>query len=724
MIDFRDIRRIRERHISRLNGVSLLILGPILGVPAHQAMAQAQRDIDEIVVSGQAGALNLQERSDVGGRLGLSLMETPGNVELIDSDSLQLRGDYGATEAVTRATGVTSAATPGNGGSALSARGFSGHSSVVTMYDGTRLYVGAGTVSFPADTWTLDRIEVMHGASSVIHGVGAIGAAINHVPMKPLLGEQSMRGMASFGSYGTWRVGLGGNVPLSDKMALRLDGSYSETDGYVDRADQSRFVLSGSVLLQAADNFRVTLSVDYDHIDDAPYFGTPKIDGELIKDNRRLNYNVTDALVRYEDLWPRLRMEWDISDSVHLQNDTYYITADRHWRNLESYAYNPDTGLVDRMDYLEILHDQEQYGTRTSVWFDSDIGRMKNRFSIGAEGNKINFKHSNNSPYTGESSVPVTGFTPGMFLNADGTTLDYLTDTKQFAIFADDRLELTDRFSIVAGARFDHIDYSREDVARSNGQEAGLFDAGYHPFTWRLGAVYEVTDDLSLYAQASTAVDPIGSPASISESQAELDPTRGRQYEVGVKQVFLNGRGEWTLSAYHIRKTNILTRDPDDPTITRQIGKQGSDGLEVSLGLRPTDSLAIDLNATLLNARYLDYFVEDGDALISYRGNTPRNIAEEAANLWVTWLPVPDIRVAGGLRYVGSRYGNDANTYKLPSYTVVDANIRWAVTEQVGLTLRVDNVLDNDDYVISEYGTGQWILGDPRTVEASLDFRF
>jgi outer membrane receptor for ferric coprogen and ferric-rhodotorulic acid len=54
----------------------------------------------------------------------------------------------------------------------------------------------------------------------------------------------------------------------------------------------------------------------------------------------------------------------------------------------------------------------------------------------------------------------------------------------------------------------------------------------------------------------------------------------------------------------------------------------------------------------------------------------------------------------------------------------MDANIRWALTEKVGLMLRVNNVLDNDDYVIAQQDQDLWILGEPRTFEASLDFRF
>ena len=38
------------------------------------------------------------------------------------------------------------------------------------LYDGTRLYVGAGTMTFPTDTWLLDRVEVMRGPASALYG--------------------------------------------------------------------------------------------------------------------------------------------------------------------------------------------------------------------------------------------------------------------------------------------------------------------------------------------------------------------------------------------------------------------------------------------------------------------------------------------------------------------------------------------------------------------------
>ncbi|MBT6057126.1 MAG: TonB-dependent receptor plug domain-containing protein, partial [Gammaproteobacteria bacterium] len=147
-----------------------------------------QETIEEILVVGQGGVgtIRLDVRNSAGSRLGLSGLDIPASVDIISRDEIATKGDYGALEAVTRTTGVSASASPGNGGTSISSRGFNGHGSTVYTYDGTRLYIVAGTVTFPADTWTLDRVEVLRGAGSVINGVGALGTTINYVPKSPV----------------------------------------------------------------------------------------------------------------------------------------------------------------------------------------------------------------------------------------------------------------------------------------------------------------------------------------------------------------------------------------------------------------------------------------------------------------------------------------------------------------------------------------------------------
>ncbi|MBL4580446.1 MAG: TonB-dependent siderophore receptor [Gammaproteobacteria bacterium] len=684
----------------------------------------AENEIEEIVVVGQGGvgSIRLNAQNGAGSRLGLSGFDQPASVDIISREEIATKGDYGALDAVTRTTGISASASPGNGGTSISSRGFNGHGSTVYTYDGTRLYIVAGTVTFPADTWTLDRVEVLRGAGSVINGVGALGTTINYVPKSPSFGDSSFESVVAFGSFDMKRLALGGGAKISDTLAFRLDVSHQEEDGYADRANESREVLAGSLLYQATEDLSIRFSIDYADIDTAPFWGTPLINGEASSSHRRNNYNFEDGKVIYEDMWSRMHVEWNISDNVTFRSDTYLLNADREWQNLEEYSYNNTSGLIDRAFYLGIVHEEEQLGSRFDFLIESDFAGMQNKLSIGAEVNDIELNYLNNFSTGGfgvGDSVPVFGFTPGATPQATiPTILDYQTDTTQFALFIDDVIQLNEQFSLVLGGRYDNIDYSRLDLA-IGGNPASRFGADFSEFTWRAGLVYQPTTNMSIYAQASTAADPVTSPISISGGNANFDLATGRQYEIGLKQQFMQGRGEYTIAYFDIEKEDMLTRLPGS-TVSEQIGQQSSSGLEFTLRVNPSDNLSIDFNAANINAEF-DEFYSGG---VSLAGNTPRNVPERTINLWLNWSPVNDVQIGGGFRHVDSRYVNNANTEKMPEYTVFDASVNWAATDDLTVTARVKNLTNEEDYVIAPYVSNQWIFGDPRAYEVSLRFSF
>ena len=687
------------------------------------ATALAQQDgIEEILVLGQGGVgtIRLDTQNSAGSRLGLSGLDLPASVDIITRDEIATKGDYGALEAVTRTTGVSASASPGNGGTSISSRGFNGHGSTVYTYDGTRLYIVAGTVTFPADTWTLERVEVLRGAGSVINGVGALGTTINYVPKSPVLGESDFEAAVALGSFDMKRMALGGGAQISDEWAFRLDGSYQEEEGYADRADESREVLAGSLLYQPSTDLSVRFSVDYADIDAAAFWGTPLIDGKASSSHRQNNYNFEDGKVVFEDMWSRMHVEWNLADNITFRNDTYVLNASREWQNLEEYSYNAGTNQIDRAFYLGIVHEEDQVGSRFDFLIDTEIGGLANSLSIGGEVNDIELDYLNNFSTGGfgvGDSVAIFGFNPGTTpKDTIPTILDYQTDTQQAAIFIDSVLQISDQLSLVLGGRYDDIEFDRYDLA-IGGSPASSFDADFSEFTWRAGLVYQPTEQMSIYAQMSTAADPVTSPISISSGNKDFDLATGRQYEIGLKQQLLQGRAEYTLAYFDIEKEDILTRLPAS-TITEQIGQQSSDGIEFTLRVNPTDSLSIDFNAASIDAEF-DEFYSGG---ISLAGNTPRNVPEQTMNLWLNWSPINDVQIGGGFRYVDSRYADDSNTEKMPAYTVFDASVNWMATENLTVTLRARNLTDEEDYVLAPYVPNQWIFGDPRAYE--LSFRF
>src|SRR5256885_12392219 len=159
---------------------------------------------------------------------------------------------------------------------------------------------------------------------------------------------------------------------------------------------------------------------------------------------------------------------------------------------------------------------------------------------------------------------------------------------------------MTDRWSLVAGARFDHANLSRQDLVA--GTQA--FKRSYSNAGWRLGSVYQLHPGLSLYAQASKAADPVSGLLMLSAANAAFDVSTGRQFEIGLKQSFWEGKGDWTLAMYSITKNNLLTRDPSNPALRIQVGQRSSKGMESTLSMQVAKTVRLDANVALLKARY------------------------------------------------------------------------------------------------------------------------
>lgn len=675
--------------------------------------------LETLNVYGQRDAgLGLKQMAQTGSRLGLSPMQTPASIEVLNRDAILRWSDVNLVAAVTRATGISSVAAPGNGGSALAARGFSGHGSVMQIYDGTRLYVGSGTVSFPFDPWLADRIEVLHGPASVLYGEGSMGGAINVVPKRPNPDGFEHELRLAVGNRGSRRAAIGSAGPLTSTLAYRVDLSYQERDGRVD--DDEAESLAGAISLdwRPSEDWLVRLSHDYGWQKPETYFGTPLIDGHLDQSLQEANFNVTDSRIRYRDEWTRLDIQWQLSEAISLRSLTYRLTSDRLWRNLETYTWQPANGQVLREFNIGIHHDQQQWGNRTHLNWNHELAGLENRLLIGFEFNRIDFRHSNNSPYSGTSLVNPYSFDRGRFEYGTGINRHFDSDSDQYALFIEDHLQLSDRWSILLGLRSDRIEVSRRDLRNPSSDFSKSFDS----LNGRLGVLFQWTPDRMIYGQYVTGTDPVGSLITTSSSNIEFDLSEGEQWELGFKQQFWQQRGEWTIAAYRIVKKDLISRDPNNPARRVQVGEQASTGVEVNLVLAPLDTLQVGFNLAALKAEYRDFNETVDGVVVSREGKVPTSVPERAANVWTRWEFLSDWSVDANWHYVGKRYTNTTNTDDLPSYEVMDLGLHWQVRPDTLLSLRVYNALDD---VYAESGnSGQWLLGAPRTAEASVYFKF
>ncbi|QGP81174.1 TonB-dependent receptor [Sphingobium sp. CAP-1] len=669
-----------------------------------------------IIVTGDIDPLRLNRKMEGASRLGLTPMEMPASVETLDGDTIRLRGDLTIQDAAARATGIVN--TSGVFGYGLSARGFTGQNSVMTLYDGMRMY--NNTLTFPADPWMAQSVEILRGPASVLYGEGAIGGAVNVVRKQPS-DTMQVSGRIGLASYDSLNVAVGAGGPVMEDIGFRADASYRRSEGWMDRGDSHALALAGAIRLTPADNLSITLSHDHSSQSPRTWFGVPLVNGKLDRSLRRNNYNVADAELRFRDNWSQAKVEWLLSDALTIRSTAYHLWANKYWKNAENLTYIAATGgspaQVRQSSFLELYHIQKQTGNRTTANLTQDIAGLENQLVVGFDINRISYKNVSNSGNNATRLIDAADPVPGLFIHQASalTRPRYTNHIRQYSVFAEDRLKVSEQFSLVGGLRYDRPEITKTDHVNA----ANNFTATPDAVTWRVGAVYNPAATLTLYGQYATAADPVGALVSTSLAQSAFDLSTGRQYEAGIKHIFWGARGQWTLTVYDIVKRKLLTSDPLIPTVQVQVGQQSSRGVEASLFLEPVDGLSFTLNGALLRARYDDFVESVGGVPFRRDGNRPSNVAAGSANAFVSWAFAPGWVADGGVSHVGKRYQDAANMRVVPAYTLTDIGLRRQLVNGASIALRLRNVF-NETYARATYGATQWVLGDPRMVEATL----
>ncbi len=665
--------------------------------------------------------VDLNTPTTAGSRLNLTALQTPGSVESQTGEKIRERGDASVQDAISRATGITRTGSPGDGGTSLQARGFTGQSAVLQLYDGQRMFDGAGTSTFPVDTWSVERVDVLRGPASVMYGQGATGAVINTIAKKPFEGEIENHIRLGYGSYDRQQEALDSGGSLTDTLSYRLNVNRLRSNGFIARGDSASDFVSGALRWQPADNLNFTLAHDYGDQRPQNYYGTPLINGQLHKGLRDKNYNVSDDKQHYNDQWTRLTSAWQINDNVTATNELSYLKNQRRWQNAESYNY-VDGGLV-RQSYLGIKHNQEQVGDRQTFTFKHTLFGLDSQTVTGVEYNRIRFRLASNAPFddttTNGQPVDIQHPVPQPFESASPFIPQAVTTTKQLAAFAENRLQLTDKLSLITGARRDYLHIDSHDLTPNNNDADKTLTGN----NWKAGLVYAITPTTSVYGQYATSTDGVGSLISLSPSQQQFGLSTAKQAEIGFKQAFWDSRGEWTLAAYHIVKKKLLV-GIQGTDLKEQVGQQSSNGLEASLDLQLLNAWQLQANAVLLRAQYDDFSEAANGQSVSRNGNRPVDVPNRTANLWLSKAVTDDIRAGAGVRYVSARYADTANTSEVPSYTVADATVSWKALRNTTLGLELNNLF-NRTYAVSQYNNGQqWILGEPRSFFVTADYTF
>lgn len=106
----------------------------LLASSAGYANASEQVELAPSAIKATAQSQDgehLDSVTHAGSRLSLTALQTPASTSSLNGDEVRSRGDENVQQAVARSPGITAIGTPGDGGTALSARGFTGQGSVM-----------------------------------------------------------------------------------------------------------------------------------------------------------------------------------------------------------------------------------------------------------------------------------------------------------------------------------------------------------------------------------------------------------------------------------------------------------------------------------------------------------------------------------------------------------------------------------------------------------------
>ncbi|HEY4369224.1 MAG TPA: TonB-dependent siderophore receptor [Steroidobacteraceae bacterium] len=204
-----------------------------------------------------------------------ALRDTPQSITVISKQLIEDQKLLSMRDILSTVPGITFGAGEGGGGygDSITLRGFTGSSDITI--DGVR----DSAQYSRSDSFNLDQVEIVNGASSVYSGAGSVGGSINLVSKAAHAGDSSViSGGLGSDSYGRLTADI--NKQLSEGTALRLNvmGHRNDVPGR-DYEEFKRWGIAPSLALGLGTDTVVTLSYLHQKDDNVPQYGVPYYNG-------------------------------------------------------------------------------------------------------------------------------------------------------------------------------------------------------------------------------------------------------------------------------------------------------------------------------------------------------------------------------------------------------------------------------------------------------------
>jgi len=679
--------------------------GLVLSVtPGVAELGQPEDDTIQITVTGEAADDYYVPEASTATRTEAPLRDIPQSIQVIPRQVLE----DAQVVRLNEVAGFVSGVQPLTGYGGLSSnqvfiRGFQ---------QGTNLRNGFRDFGFlsPRDVANIEQVEVLKGPASVLYGAFEPGGVVNTITEQPLFEPAYELGM-TVGSYSFYRPTVDLTGPLNEDRSLRyrLNLAYENAGSFRDFTNSESFFVAPTLAWDISDRTRLTTELEYQNYDytfDRVFRGEPEF-LELPISRFLGEPDFNNATVNA--FRGGYRLEHDFSDNWQFRQGLSVILSDIDVREVNLRPLEADRRTLPRRASRSD-ETQQNYQLQTEFIGEFQTGSIEHELLLGLDLSRLFFAFDFFSAPLDSIDIldPVYGAQPGTF--SPNFAEEQGNNTLGF--YVQDLVELAPNLKILVGGRLDWSDIFYRD--RITGDTLNEFsEVAFSP---RAGIVYQPADSTSLYFNWSRSFNP--QIFGRSRTDEPFEPEQGQQFEIGVKQEFLDGRLAATVALFDITKRNVLTPDPVDPIFSVQTGAQTSRGVELDVIGEILPGWNILANYAYINAFVSeDNSIPEGDRLVG--------IPEHSASLWTTYeLQEGNLQGLGfglGVVFVGERQGRlPNNDFTLPSYTRVDARVSYQ-RDNYELGLNVKNLFD-----VRSYETQGFFLvpQEPLTVLGTVSVTF
>ncbi|MGI0487249.1 TonB-dependent siderophore receptor [Pantanalinema rosaneae CENA516] len=673
---------------------------------------------EEVVVTGDLpGSSYFTPNATTGTRTNTPILDTPQSIQVIPQQVLQDQQTLRVDDALRNVSGVVGRLNPFGSSTNITIRGFTTDNFTAGAFlrDGYRLNDNFST----QETANIEQIEVIKGPASVLYGQNDPGGIINLVTKRPL-SNPFYELQFQAGSYGLIRPSIDFSGPLTADRSLRyrLNVAYQHEDGFRDlEIDTNRFFIAPVLSWDIGDRTNLTIVMEYIN-EKSPYdLGLPAIGDRVADVPRDRVVGALDDSSESRALTLGYDLKHQFNDNWSLNHGFRYVTQDYSVLVTLPAFVDQTTGDVN-LFFADREYRSDDYTIQTNVVGKFNTGSVRHTLLAGVD---LNFNRLDERFTRADFSNllvinvfnPVYGTVPRPDLSGFEPFAPYDTEYDRVGVFLQDQVNFGDQFILVGSLRYDTINFRIApdyDPSQTN--------ASYQSWSPRIGLIYKPVETVSLYANYSQSFKP---NLSTNVSGSPLEPEKARGFEVGAKAELLNRKLFVTLAYFNITKRNVATTDPNNPFFSVLAGKQRSQGVELDIAGEILPGWNIIANYAYTDAR----ITEDNDIPI---GNRLFNAPYHSAGLWTTYeIQQGDLQGLGfgvGINYVGNRYGDLANSFKVGDYFLTNLALFYKRNNwRLGLNI---NNLFNVSYISSTNNSRNFgnAPGAPLTVIGTIAVEF